>query len=612
MSTSLPSREAIVIDVPEVRNFEVKFQYNFFVTNEGTDENGGVPLKVRMRRSDTFDTSFIETLTPRVPRFVRFSFSPVVIQPKNKNVDDNSIRNNRLGRDDLPPDYIRNNYSKILDEDFFSSENFTAVNLSDQSIDKKLFNIISGTAVWMASDKAGVEKQSHKQLARDVSALTSDDVDYQFLSKFLVQPSENGIYFFEKDAQRIRNEVVNRLKDVNIHMQINNKFINNLLDNAVSNPQSTHSDDYITMFNTSKAIQQQAVARSSADMARDDYKVIAEYTSVSKLDSATSIVSSDARIVGYVIDKYEILQNGTIRTLDPIIIENPFVASTIDTRVKYYSTYVYSIRTVAEFTIPAIIDDTGELVVAKVLVTSKPSTKWSIPCVEIVPPPSPTDFNFHWNYETSQLGLLWTFPPNVQRDVKKFQVFRRASINEPFQLLKMYDFDDSEVKAEQNETIFPGLIEVQSNPTLFYVDPDFTKDSKFIYAVVSIDAHGMSSNYSDQFEITFDKFKNKLIKKRISASGAPKPYPNMYLSADTFVDSILDENHRQVEVIFDPDHLSIFDSQRRDLQLLARSNDNASYRLQFINLDLQKERVLKISVDDMRTPSTSQVEAKKV
>jgi hypothetical protein len=313
-----------------------------------------------------------------------------------------------------------------------------------------------------------------------------------------------------------------------------------------------------------------------------------------------------------VIDKYEILQNGTIRTLDPIIIENPFVASTIDTRVKYYSTYVYSIRTVAEFTIPAIIDDTGELVVAKVLVTSKPSTKWSIPCVEIVPPPSPTDFNFHWNYETSQLGLLWTFPPNVQRDVKKFQVFRRASINEPFQLLKMYDFDDSEVKAEQNETIFPGLIEVQSNPTLFYVDPDFTKDSKFIYAVVSIDAHGMSSNYSDQFEITFDKFKNKLIKKRISASGAPKPYPNMYLSADTFVDSILDENHRQVEVIFDPDHLSIFDSQRRDLQLLARSNDNASYRLQFINLDLQKERVLKISVDDMRTPSTSQVEAKKV
>jgi hypothetical protein len=256
MSTSLPSREAVIIDVPEVRNFEAKFQYNYFVTNEGIDENGGIPTKIRMRRSDTFDTSYIDTLTARVPRFVRFSFSPVVIAPKNKNVDDNAIRNNNIGRDDLPVDYIRNNYSKILDEDFFASENFTAINLSDQSIDKKLFNVISGTAVWMASDKEGLEKQSHKKLARDTSELTSNNVDFQFLSKFLVQPSENGIYFFQRDAQRIRNDAVNRLKDVRIHLQINNKFINNLLDNAVSNPQSTHSDDYVAMFNVSKAIQQ--------------------------------------------------------------------------------------------------------------------------------------------------------------------------------------------------------------------------------------------------------------------------------------------------------------------------------------------------------------------
>lgn len=611
MSTSLPSREAVIIDVPEVRNFEAKFQYNFFVTNEGVDETGGIPTKVLERRSDTFDTSYIDTLTTRVPRFVRFSFSPVVVSSKNKNVDDNAVRNNNIGRDDLPVDYIRNNYTKILDEDFFASENFTAVNLSDQSIDKKLFNIISGTAVWMASDKEGLEKQSHKQLARDTSELTSDNVDYQFLSKYLVQPSENGIFFFEQDAQRIRNEAVNRLKEVNIHFQINNKFINNMMDSAVSNPQSTHSDDYVSMFNVSKAIQQQAIARSSADMARDDYKVIAEYTSVQKLDSATSTVSSDARVVGYIIDKYEILPDGTIKTLDPIIIENPFVATTLDTHVKYYSTYVYSIRTIAEFTIPAIIDDTGELVVAKLLVTSKPSAKWNVPCVETVPPPSPTDFTFHWNYETTQLGLLWTFPPNTQRDVKKFQVFRRSSINEPFQLLKMYDFDDSQIKAVENETVFQGLVEVQSNPSLLYVDPDFTKDSKFIYAVACIDAHGLSSNYSDQFEVSFDKFKNRVLKSRISSSGAPKPYPNMYLSADTFVDSIMDDNHRELEVVFDPDHLSLFDSQRRDLQLLARSNDNASYRLQFINLDLQKERVLKISIDDMRSAPKKKVKAKK-
>lgn len=604
MSVSLPSRETVVIDVPEVRNFEAKFQYNFFSSDEAIDEVGGIPLKVRLRRSDAFDAPFIDTLTTKVPRFVRISFSPCEVQQKSKNVDDNAVRNNTIGRNDIPLDYIRNNFDKILHEDFFASDNFTAINLSDQSIDKKLFNIISGTAVWLTSDKERAEKQSHKKLARDVSELTSDNVDFQFLSKFLVQPSENGVFFFERDAQRIRNTAVNKLKDVNIHVQINNKFINRLLDMAVVNPQSTFSSDYVSMFNVSKAVQQRAMQRSSADMARDDYKVLAEYTSVSKLDSTTSTVSSEARIVGYVIDKYELLSNGETRKLDPIIIENPNVATTIDTRVKYYSTYVYSIRAIAEFTIPAIIDDTGELVVAKLLVTSRPSAKISVPCVEVVPPPSPTDFNFHWNYETSQLCLTWTFPPNPQRDVKKFQVFRRASINEPFQLLKVYDFDDSAIKAVENETVFPGLVEFQTNPSLLYVDPDFTKDSRYIYALACIDAHGLTSNYSDQFEVSFDRFKNRTQKKRVSASGAPKPYPNMYLAADTFVDSLLDEGHRTVDVVFHPDHLSLFDSERRDLHLLATTKENSTYRLQFINLDLQKERTLKISVDDMRTPST--------
>ena len=138
-----------------------------------------------------------------------------------------------------------------------------------------------------------------------------------------------------------------------------------------------------------------------------------------------------------------------------------------------------------------------------------------------------------------------------------------------------------------------------------YVDPDFSKDSKFIYALACVDAHGFSSNLSDQFEVTFDRFKNKVQKKRISSSGAPKPYPNMYLNADTFVDSMLDDNHRQVDVVFDPDHLSVFDSNRRDLQLLPTVKDNADFRLQFINLDLQKERTLKISVDDLRTKKGS-------
>lgn len=600
MSTSLPSREAIIIDVPEVRNFVSRFQYNFFVTDEATNETGGMPRKVLERRTEAFDSSYLDTLTTRAPRFVRFDWTPVVVQPKNKNVDDNEIRNNNFGRRDLDKDYIRKNFDKILDEDFFAAENYTAVNLSDQSIDKKLFNAISGAAGWLNFDKEKNEALTHKKLARETNEMTSDNVEFQFLTKYLVQPSEDNVFFFERDAQRIRNASVNRLKDVRIHFQINNKFISNMMKAAIVNPQSTFSSDFVSMHNASIAIQQNAMRRSSADMQRDDYKVYTKFTSLTKTDSTTSTVSSAARVIGYVIDKYELLPDGTVRSMDPIIVESPFVGTTIDIRVKYYCTYVYSIRTIAEFTVPVIVDETGELAIAKLLICSKPSPKMKIDCVELVPPPSPTDFNFMWDYEKSNLALSWTFPPNSQRDVKKFQVFRRASLNEPFQLLHMYDFDDSEVKAEGGETVFPALVEQIVEPKLLYVDPDFKRDSKYIYAVACIDAHGMTSNYSDQYEITFDRFKNRLVKKRVSASGAPKHYPNMYLLADTFVDMILDEGHRAVDVMFDPEHLSLFDSERRDLDLLATSNDGGKYRLQFINLDLQKQRVLEITVDDLR------------
>lgn len=600
MSVSLPSREAVIIDVPEVRNFSAVFVYNFFVPDEAVNGTGDLPLNVKYKEGLFFDSSFINTLGTRLPRYVQFNFSPIIIPSKNKNVSDKNIRDNNI-KNDAQSNYITKNYSKILDEDFFASDNFTAINLSDQSIDKKLFNYISGAAVWMVSDIQSNEKQSHKQLALETNQITSDNVDYQFLSKYLVQPSENGTFFFEKNSQRIRNDVVNKLKDVKIHVQINNKFLNKVLDKAVTNPQTTFNGDFVPLLNVSKSVQQNARNKSNSNIGRDDYKVIAEYVSISKMDSATSTVSAEAKIVGYVIDKNEFLPDGTSKQHPPIIIENPLSSLAIDTAVKYYSNYVYSVRTIAEFTMPAIIDDTGELVAAKILISSRPTQKINVNCTEVIPPPSPTDFNFHWNFTSSEMNLLWTFPPNSQRDIKKFQVFRRSSIREPFQLIKVYDFDDSIVKAQQFEIPTLNLVEKQTNPSLMFTDVDFTKDSKFIYALASIDAHGITSNYSDQFEVSFDRFKNRLIKKRISSSGAPKSYPNMYLDANTFVDMIVDKGHRSVEIVFDPDHLSVFDSANRDLQLLATSETNSIYKVQFINLDLQQERILEISIDDLRT-----------
>ena len=52
------------------------------------------------------------------------------------------------------------------------------------------------------------------------------------------------------------------------------------------------------------------------------------------------------------------------------------------------------------------------------------------------------------------------------------------------------------------------------------------------------------------------------------------------------VDMLVTEDYRNVDIVFHPDHLSLFDSQKRNLKFLATTNDGAKYRIQFMNLDL--------------------------
>lgn len=612
MSVSLPSKEVIIIDVPEIRNFQAKFQYNFHVPEEGVDKYDNSAYRFVVKKpTDQFDAKYIDYLNSRVPRFVRLSWTPAILFSQNTELSTEQLKRDMCSRgNDLPVNYIKNNLSKVLNEDAFSAGGFTSVNLNDQSIDSKLFNMISGTAVFLNENKPKYEAQTNKKLARETNAITSQEVQYDFLSKFLVQPSEDNVFFYENETNRIRNESVNKLKNVYINVQINNKFINKMVNNAIVNPFSTYSSDYVSLHQVSKTIQQNAIARTQTDMINDDYKTKIDYVSLDVLKSSTSTVTSNARIVGYIIDRVEILQNGSYNELEPIVIENPYVSTSIDYKVKYYATYQYSVRSVAEFTVPAIVDETNELVVAKMLVSSRPSNPIRINCHENVPPPWPTDFNQHWDFVSKKLVLTWSFPPNSQRDIKKFQVFRRSSITEPFQLIREFDFDDSTVRAINNEMPNPSVVVRYVDdekreiiePRLIFLDDDFTKDSKYIYALCSVDAHCLTSNYSEQVEVTFDRFKNKLNKKRISNGGSPKAYPNLRLLTETFVDLVLDKNHKSVKIAFTPEHLSVTDSKNRDLGLLAVTKNVGKYKFQFINLDLQKEQMLELTIDDLRTP----------
>jgi hypothetical protein len=343
----------------------------------------------------------------------------------------------------------------------------------------------------------------------------------------------------------------------------------------------------------------------------EEFKTIVPFVSLQVQKTAHRTERTAARLVGYIIDKVEIdTVKGTATQLDPIVINNPRVCNTIDLRVKYNYMYNYDIRSVAEFTLPALDIESKKAATIKLLVSSRPSNVQHVATVDTTAPPAPTDLGFTWNYETNKLLIHWTFPPNSQRDIKKFQVFRRETIEEPFQLLKEYDFDDSVVRTAPREVVSPQFIEYLKSPCTFYTDDDFVPPhvgvqgglagSNFIYAVAAIDAHSLTSCYSSQFRVTFDAFANKLVTKLVSHAGAPKSYPNIYVNGEAFVDvmRVKGPHSKKVKVYFNPQYYMLQDNHGKFRRIYQTIQTGGSYKLHVINADNQKSGILMITIDD--------------
>lgn len=629
MSISLPSKEVIVVDVPEVREFKAAFVYNFHVPDELVSEDAtNIPASILSKPAEHFDAEYIDFVKTRIPRHVRFDFSPVFMQNPTLELTDEQRRDVSANRRIHQGDLLRKFYDRIIGEQEFASLSYNVVNFTDQGIEKKLYDFVSGSLEVILEDaditvsaKGKKEADYKKELQakrtknrkdlqtmqRKISyanRLTGKNIGIDFLQRSMTQPREEGVYFLENDGKKLtdRDVSVDNLKKVSLKSQINSKVYDTIVKTALYNPTHTISSEMVKLASVSEARQKEARSETT-QISQTDYMTIVQPIDICTTPTIT-VTSAKKRIVGYVIDKWEMLPNGDLSAKEPILLENPYVSTAVDYKIKYGGKYAYQVRTVAEYTMPAITQEDHQLVVIKLLICSKPTKKIFVECSEAVPPPFPTDLDFVWDYEKNNLVVTWTFPPNSQRDIKKFQVFRRRSIKEPFQLQKMYNFDDT-LRPEpfvdvDPENVPDDFIEYMTNPKLTYVDTDFKKDSSFIYAVCSIDAHGFTSNYSTQMQVSFDRFANRLVKKLICISDCPKPYPNMNLASDTFVDVMYHENGSRMKVYFTPEYLELYNNENQIIPILSTNQKDAEYRIQIINLDAQKEQTINIQVEDRR------------
>jgi hypothetical protein len=596
-----------VIDVPEVRTFTTQFVYNFFVADERTSYVSGVPREALERRADGIDDEFVRYARTRVPRYVALAWKNPTVRDPSHETTDNEIRSGV--HKPTYPGLISDNLSKIVSEDAFSSNNFTSVTFKDGDIETKIFNYVSGTYDQLTLDQPKDPDSSHSKAASRLQALTPRNVKPHFLYPAMTSTDLAFGAKFNDSSQTI-DEYVKKLNNFLIHAQINTKFLKNVTDKLARDPNSPYKAEVHELRSRASVLSKSATDKMSPVVDEEEFKTVAPYVDIKVNKSVPLNDAGTAKIVGYVIDRYELNDDGSSTSLEPIIIENPSVGFTVDPRIKYGKTYDYAVRTISLFSMPGIDIDSGDVATISVLVSSRPSSVSRIQAFENVAPPPPSDINFTWDYENDRLMIHWAFPPNSQRDIKKFQVFRRSSVDDAFELLKVYDFDDSTIRTTTGEMQPDHLVEYLTNPVTWYIDDDFKvprtvgpvgfSSSRYIYTVCCIDAHGLTSNYGAQFEIWFDQFKNQLMKRLVSHSGAPKPYPNMYLEADAFVDTIKvnGPTSRRLKLYFNPEYYAIENSDGNLQKVVSTVQDGGCYKFQFINVDSQKSQIVTVNVDD--------------
>lgn len=311
-------------------------------------------------------------------------------------------------------------------------------------------------------------------------------------------------------------------------------------------------------------------------------------------------------LVGYIIDKYKVEDSGALRYENSFIsIENTYT----DSQVLYSTTYAYQLRSIyaANLRIP---DTNGNLnYIGTYLFSSKTSDMQTVSCLKQELPPPPADLSFYWDYNRDSLLLTWNMPVNPTRDIKGFGIYKRNSIQEPFQLIGYYDFNDSTQPDKISDSILNSGVYtsvpnvgtgLEKRPVITHYDEEFDKKSVDgqIYAVVSYDAHKNHSQLSAQFRISYDRVYNKIKKQLASQSGADIAYPNTQINQQIFPDTVFVDSLSEMQISLDPAFPKGYRVNNKDESLFLSSTSVVSnkYVISMINIDTQEHFPIEINI----------------
>jgi hypothetical protein len=618
MPNSKISRSTYVVNIPEVTNFSSDFVYNFYTIKERTESINDINSQLS-------------------PRYVALSWNPLSRSENYDYVDGNestaALINSIVSEDDtFSRFYYSRNFSEVtdiqkaaVDLDVYFGLNFVN-DFFDISNKNALLKIIANSDTFTKKKSAIDEKI--KGIYDQYDALS--DLPTQVLGLQVV------------DAQGIIVDKGNLFKTLTSSLSLNVKINKLVAQDVLSNAEIGNEE-----------LEQLKKLIPSIDESKD---VILPASELKNINTGTG-TTPRPRIKGYIIRRYRYDSDGGLTEEFVKYLKNSSLSSYNDSGVVYGGKYVYTLNVVAEIDILGDSDNDGKVDILTVKIASR-SVLTDVSCYEFKPPPPPADIKFNFDYVKKNVIITWDFPVNPQSDIKQFQVFRRAILDQPFELIAQYGFDRSTTSFEAKSKLsselglnaadsdqtsgnfanrrfvtgeivdannissmsseFKHLVKDSDLPIYKHVDVDFVIDNEFfestsyIYAICSVDAHGMISNYSSQYKVNFDFYKNRLISQLICDEGAPRTYPNMNLRSDTFKDSINTTGMKikSLDIYFSPDHYEVIDESGTNFKVVniqlpdkQQQIEKPFYQMQIINLDNQKMKVLKMNIEQPPPPA---------
>lgn len=594
IGSSLPSLPVTSVDVPEITHFSSEFIYNFFTKDELINEN---ITAVALPNTLAFSRE--------VPRYVKLTWNKVNISSVGK------------PKTELTDISIEKNVSNIIDEELLSLKFFSNYQQQETSFVTQTQHYLDRLYTQINYNQRNASlNDAYKALHES----TPENLSQEFINKYL-----NYAHCEATSTVAQPDDPATTAQMKNIVIPIANKVFGTALHEKIINDSLTYIS--IDLVNTlvSKFEIQNSVKNYANRLNGSQYDLSLENPINTKVQDINTHNIFVFQATGYIIERYRLQDNSQVEKR-VFFVESPDIIEYFDTEIRYNQRYVYNIKVITA--VQTLGFDPVEKVnnVATYLISSK-LIRTFIECIDKKPAEPPTDFFIRWDYGLKKAVLTWNFPNDTRRHIKYFQVFRRKNIGAirpaqlPFELVQMYDFNDLQqaegtyfsregtdfIFLNGEDSIDNGIVSninsvsnlSSMTPTCF-IDEEFNREDYYIYSVAAIDAHGITTNYSNQIGIKFNKQRNTIDRVDVSAPGAPKPYPNLYLNKDTFVDTIKNEGYSQVTVIFNPEYFSIKAQTGEDLKLLNFGPDNF-YRLQLINTDLQADQFIDIKITDNRS-----------